>query len=329
MKYDFNQLNSMIKKTPYNGVVLITEAQKPVFSSGYGYKDISKKQPIDITTPMRIASITKSFTATAILMLQEQGKLKISDSVKKYMPNCPHEVTIHHLLSNSSGIPNFSLEHDFSEALTSDNVLESLIDIFIHDDLNFKPGSKFEYSVAGYLVLQYILEQVTNDSYYNYLSKNILLPLGMKDTYFESPGLYIEDAAKQYTLRETLEEVDFFDMRIAGAGGGLISSAADILLFNNALLNNEILSKQSVDLIFGHHTFIVEDNYYGYGMIVTQHNDYSIMRRRNYHSGGGFGVRSFNTFYPDDNLQVILISNTDTKEPFEEVRVMIDKFLFL
>lgn len=329
MGFDFNLLDSVVQKTTFNGVVLIAKNHKSIFSKGYGYRDIFKQKPIDITTPMRIASITKTFTAVAILKLQEQGLLKTSDSVRKYIPSCKHDITIHHLLSNSSGIPNFSLEYDFSEALNSENVLKSLINITINYDLNFEPGAKFEYSVVGYLVLQYILEQITNNSYYNFLSENILLPLGMNNTYFEDPGLNIEDAARQYTLKDELVEVDFFDMRVAGAGGALISSASDLLTFNNALLNHTILSKKSVELIFGKHTFIVQDNYYGYGMIVTQHNDYSIMRRRNYHSGGGFGVRSFNTLYPDDDLQVILISNTDTKEPFEEVRKSIDQFLFL
>ncbi len=327
--YNFLELNKKIKELNFNGALTITKNHSPIFAEGFGYSDIKSLRKNTPDTPMRIASITKTITAVAILKLYEDGKIHIHDKVNKYIDDFLYdEITIHHLLSNSSGIANFPLDYDFSDILNSSNILKSLIDMFKNNPLQFKPGSRFGYSVSGYLILQYILEKVSGLTYYDYLKKNIFDVLDMSNTYFEHPDLVIENRAKPYNYADnTLKEVDFFDMRIAGAGGGLISSSNDLSKFAKALMSNQIISKESVSKLFDKHVKVTEYDYYCYGMILSINSDYGKERRIYYHPGGGLGVRSIHTFFPDDDLYLSLIANSGDKDTFKGVREILYKFL--
>lgn len=328
MEKDYKKLSNLIQENGFNGVVLISEQEEIVFQHAYGYHNVKEEARLMDDSIMRIASITKTFTAVLVLKLCEDKIIDIQDSISKYIPGFKHKITIHHLLSNSSGVANFSLDMDFKAILSSADILGSLIDYLQKEELHFEPGSMFEYSNSGYIIIQRVIEIVTKLSYFDCLKKYVLIPLGMNDTYMESPDNTPKNHAVPYTCKYgNIVEVPPFDMRIAGAGGGIMSTVQDIHRLNNAILNKRLLSEESTSLLFDRQIEVTENDFYGYGIIGNTfiHNEKEILRF--YHSGGGFGVRSFNTIFYNENIQVILLSNLDDKDLFNKTKNMIDEFV--
>ncbi len=326
------KLDNCIIEAGFNGSVFIAKDNEIVLSKGYGFAVMEHQIPNIPKTVFRIASVTKNFTAAAILKLVEQGLVHLEDTLDLYIPDFQHanEITIHHLLSNSSGIANFDIKMDFYHILHSENILKSLINLIKDKELMFAPGESFYYSISGYLVLQYIIESVSLLDYESFLRQHFFDAIDLQNTGFDFPNKVVNNKAQGYKISEhgTLEYCDFFDMRIAGAGGGLYSTTEDIYRWNLSILNNEILSKQSTDLMFTKHIKADDVNGYGYGIIVAYGEIGNKIRRKYYHPGGGSGVQSFNTIYPDDAIQVILLSNTEDKKSFQKTRVGIDNILF-
>lgn len=328
MKRNYTIIDEALSKTSFNGNILVAVNEKVVFNKGYGYSNVDRKLKNNPDTIMRIASITKLFTAVAILKLVEESKVKLSDLVSKYINTFKHPITVHHLLSNSSGIAGFDINSDFTEISNSANVLDSIIKIFMNKELEFEPGSRFMYSISGYLILQKIIETVSGMTYYNYLHKEILEPLNMKHTFFEDEDFDKKNMAVPYSLNEgKLIPAVTFDMRIAGGGGALLSTTEDILKLNLSLLNNSILPENLSKKIFSKQIIVSDNDAYGYGMIINTNLEFGYQLHRFYHPGGGFGVRSSNTIYPEKKLQVIILSNLDDKNIFNEVKLLVDSFL--
>ncbi|MBI9009239.1 MAG: beta-lactamase family protein [Tenericutes bacterium] len=324
-------LNSFLDKRGFNGEILISIANEVILKKGYGFASFEHNVPNTADTVMRIASITKQFTAACILKLYEDGLLDLNDLLMKYIPDFiqADKITIHHLLSNSSGIANFELEMDFYPFTTSDNVAKALIDYIKDKPLLFEPGSKFNYSISGYLVLQYIIEIVSKQDFESYLKKTFLKKLGMLDTGFDFPNRVVRNKASCYKITDGLIEcADYIDMRIAGGGGGLYSTVMDLYKWNKSLLTHQILKEETIKKMIEPHIKADEVNSYGYGTIIanSEVNGHDIVKY--YHPGGGNGVRSFNTYYPQIEVQVILISNVEDVKTFERVRKGIDQILW-
>ena len=324
------KLDNFIEEQNFNGVVLISKNNEILLHKGYGLAVIEHNIFNNTDTTFAIASVTKCFTAACILKLAEDNLLHLNDTLEKYLShfNRGKDITIHHLLSNSSGIANFSLDMDFHPYLQSDNIVRSLIDYIAKQELMFEPGSKFFYSISGYLVLQYIIENVSGMSFEDYLNKTFFTPLGISNTGFLFPDRVVKNKALGYVKSEKeIKLCRWFDMRIAGGGGGLYSTAEDIYKWNNSLLRGTILKYSSIDLIFSKHTKADEMNSYGYGMIVAEGKIYGKDRIKYYHPGGGFGARAFNTIYPEEQIQIILLSNIEDRDAFENTRIGIDQIL--
>lgn len=322
------ELNKNLIECRFNGNVLISKNKKIVFDSSYGYHNIQTEERLRRDSIMRIASITKTFTAIAILKLYEDGFLDLNDSISKYMEDFRYDITIHQVLSNSSGIANFSLDMDFTEILNSDNLLKELIGVFKDKELIFEPGTQFGYSISGYLILQYIIEKITGLTYYEYISKVILIPSGMNHTFMEEPEKYPYNRAIPYTMiDDKLCEANFIDMRIAGAGGGLMSTIEDIFKLDNALLDYRLLSKENTEKIFSVQVRVSDNDFYGYGMVGNKfvHNGEEIMRY--YHSGGGAGVRSIHNFFRDKDVIAIIMSNLDNIGIFHKASSLLYDFV--
>lgn len=325
----FSDLTSKLYGNRYNGTVLISRNQKIIYEEAFGFKDSKLLQKMEPSTPMRIASVTKMVTAVGILKLVEYKKIDLNDRIQKFLVGFKHDITIHQLLSNSAGIANFDINMDFSKILAQKNILEALIDIFKDEPLKFNPGERFGYSVSGFLILQYIIEKVSSMKYIEFLKNEIFDELGMSMTYFDTPNIEIKGRAEPLELRNgVIVDAPLIDMRIAGGGGGLVSNIYDLYKLNCALINYKILPKELVNKLFGNNIKITENDYYGYGMVLNSSTMFGRNMRKYYHPGGGNGVRAFNTIYPDDNIQVILLSNLNDKEIFNESRLEIDKFIF-
>jgi len=179
-------LNAAVRFWNFQGSVLAAKDGRVVFKAGYGLADAEKKIPSTPATKYLIASITKTFTAAAVLLLEEEGLLKLSDPIAKYLEDYPPEtaakVTIHHLLSHTSGIPEAAADPRSLGDLTKPRTPEELIALFKDKPLEFEPGAGCRYSNSGYVVLGKIIECASGRSYYDYVREKIFLPLGMKDS---------------------------------------------------------------------------------------------------------------------------------------------------
>ena len=217
---------------------------------GYGMANLEHDVPNTPQTKFRLGSITKQFTAMAILILQERGKLKVEDKVKKYLPDAPKawdEITIHHLLTHTSGIPNYTAYPEFLKTLPVRVTLKELIAKFKDKPLDFKPGEKFRYSNSGYVVLGQIIEKVSGKNYASFLKEAIFDPLGD-----ERHGLrqrhapILKHRASGYTRRLgiVLTNCDYLDMSIPHAAGALYSTVEDLLKWDQALYSGEARAQE-------------------------------------------------------------------------------------
>jgi CubicO group peptidase (beta-lactamase class C family) len=302
-KFD-EYLNSATRARGFAGSVLIARDGKVIFTRGYGMANLEWDIPNTPQTKFRLGSLTKQFTAAAILLLQEQGKLNVQDPVCKHMSDCPkawEEITIHHLLTHSSGIPNLTAFPDFQQSKTLPSPLESTIARFKDKSLEFKPGEQFKYSNSGYVLLGGLIERASGKSYEAYLQENIFQPLKMNSTGSDSNTRIIKQRAAGYGHgSEGQVNADYIHMSIPVGGGNLYSTVEDLYLWDQALYTEKLLSKKSLDA-----TFTPFKQEYGYGWGIGQ----QFKRKHVSHGGGIEGFTTFISRYPDEKATVIVLSN--------------------
>ena len=325
-----DQINQTCKKHGFNGVVLLKNNTDTLFYDAFGYFDIENQIPMKKDAIFRIGSITKQFTAVAILQLVEKGLLKLTNPISWYIKNVPYkqEITIHHLLANSSGIANFNPFEDYSMYLNSDDYHEQIIqNVIFKLPLNFEPGERFEYSSSGYFILSYIIEVVTGLPYHLYLHQNIFDPLDMKHSGFHFMDMEIPNFTSLYEIEnDQIIKSGPFDLRIASGAGGLYSCAEDLNRWLDGLLSNAILSKSYVDMMMQVQTSINQTGGYGYGVLSVQFEKDQVMHRMVYHPGNGPGVFAQATLY-DQALKLIVLSNINDRKTFRAVHQEIESII--
>ena len=217
----------------FMGSVLVARDGKVVLDKAYGSANLEWNVPNTPTTKFRLGSITKQFTAASILLLEERGKLKIDDPVKKYMPDAPaawDKITIFHLLTHTSGIPSFTGFPDYGSKEATPMTPEKLVALFRDKPLEFEPGEKWNYSNSGYVLLGYLIEKISGQSYQDFVQQNIFTPLGMKDSGYDSNSAIIAHRAAGYTPgSHGPMNSGFIHMSIPFSAGALYSTAEDLL----------------------------------------------------------------------------------------------------
>ncbi|MCX7746024.1 MAG: serine hydrolase [Clostridia bacterium] len=293
----------------FHGSVLVAKDGKILLSKGYGMADFDKGIRNKNTTRFGVGSVSKQFTAMAIMQLFEKGKLKLDDKLSKYYKNIKgsESITIHHLLTHSSGIVDFS---DLLEYVTTGNSIKSvddLIKIIKDKPLNFKPGTKYQYCNAGYVILTGIIEKVSGLKYENYLSKYIFKPLGMKDS-----GVFI--ARNTNCLKGTTGYTGFLDVTpvyddfalyTSYGAGAIYSTVEDLYKWSQALYTEKLLKKKNLDLMFKGHMKINSTYSYGYGFVINS----SPYGQQIFHNGATLSYTSYLTRYTDKKLTIIVLSN--------------------
>ena len=309
------RLNAAVKAGQFSGAVLVARDGRVLVSKGYGMANLETETPNTAQTIFRLGSITKQFTATAILMLQEQGKLSVQDSICKYVADCPaawQPVTLHHLLSHTAGMPNFTSFADYEKTMTMPTTVEGLIARFKDKPLDFQPGEKWSYSNSGYVLLGYVIEKASGQSYESFLQERIFTPLGMKSTGYEHSAKVLPHRAAGYEPQgSTLANARYLDMTIPFSAGGLYSTVEDLYLWDQALYTEKLLSRKSLDTMFTP----VKNNYgYGWG-IDTQQGIKAIA-----HGGGINGFVTFIARYTDAKAVIIVLCNNMRANPGAVVR---------
>lgn len=281
-----------------------------IFARGYGYADLNKKVEATEHTVYQVGSITKQFTALAVMMLVEQGKVNLNDIMLDYLPNYPqrnHKVTIDQLLNHTSGIKSYTDIEKFWEISERDLSREEIVDLFSSEPVEFSPGENYQYNNSGYYLLGMIIENVSGISYADFLKANVWQSLEMFDTHYLEKNKNVENLATGYDHKDN----EFVLARPLGmdnpfSGGSLGSSVLDLLKWQTALNENQLISRQSYNkmiepglLTGGKHTT------YGYGFFMSNLNGH----RKIEHGGTINGFRAQLSYYPDDGLTVTVLCN--------------------
>lgn len=300
-------LKASVKFDQFSGSVLVAKNGVPIFSRGYGQANIELNVPNTPNTVFKIASLTKQFTALAVMQLQERGKLNVNDAICRYLDDCPaawQPITIRQLLTHTSGIPNFSSLPDWDEKLSIQPYEKlAFVKLFRDLPLQFAPGENYRYSNSAYYLLGLIIEKASGRSYQEFLRANIFAPLGMKNTNFDNPYRLTPNLAKgYYWYLNSFVNAPYHTLSSSYSNGGLVSTTGDLLLWDQALYTDKLVSRQSLDEIFTP----VKRNY-GYGWIVEKKLD----RKSMGHAGSFNGFSSFILRFPDEKITVIVLSNSD------------------
>lgn len=288
----------------FMGTVLVVKDGHTLIDQGYGSADLEWSIPNSPTTKFRLGSITKQFTAASILLLQERGKLNIDDPLSKYMPDAPaawSKITIYNVLTHTSGIPSFTGFPDYRTTEWKDTNPTELVARFRDKPLDFEPGTKFSYSNSGYVLLGYLIEKVSGQSYADFLQQNIFTPLGMTCTGIDANAAILPQRAQGYRRSPRgIEHDGYISMTIPFSAGALYSTTGDLLKWEQALFSGKVLKPESLAKMT---TPFKSD--YGFGVIIRSNDGHKLIA----HGGGIEGFNTSLNYYPDDKLTVIVLGN--------------------
>ena len=293
------------KAEDFSGSVLIIQKGNTLLDKAYGFKDADAKSLNDRNTIYQIGSLTKQFTAIVILKLAEQNKLALTDKLSKYFPGYTNgdKITLEHLLTHTSGIYNYTDDTAFRVKdwyLPSNR--EKMMALFKDKPLDFEPGTKYNYSNSGYLLLGYIIEKVTGKKYENIVRDFIFKPLHMEHSGFDFINLKSSDKATgyYYISENSNSKAKLVDSSVSFSAGAIYSTTADLHKWNEALLTAKIVSAESLE-----NAFKPRLSKYGFGFIIDSIQGQRLIS----HNGGVDGFLSHNTIIPAEGIQVIILSN--------------------
>lgn len=304
-------LQAQQKVNGFSGTVLVALNGDAKFKKGYGWANAEWEIPNTVNTKFRVGSITKQFTSMAVMQLQEQGKLKVQDSICLYLSPCPDTwkpVTVHHLLTHTSGIPSYTGLPDFQKISVLPKTTDEMIALFRDLPLEFVPGSGFKYNNSGYFLLGAIIEKVTGRKYEEVLRDQIFTPVGMSDTGYDRSDLILPRRAAGYARSgEGIANARYLDMRQPYAAGALYSTVEDLLKWDQALYADRLLPAAAKAVMF---TPFKDD--YAYGWLVPQPSPATFGHRQTSHAGGINGFSSMLIRLPDDKMTIVVLANNES-----------------
>jgi D-alanyl-D-alanine carboxypeptidase len=291
-----------------------------VYSHAYGDADREKRSPAMSGTYFEIGSITKQFTAAAILQLQEAGKLHLDDKLSTYLPDAPHagEVTLRQLLAQVSGLPEYLDAMDAAGASTKPASFDQLMSYVAGKPLDFAPGSHWAYSNTNYILAGRVIEVVSHQSYQHYIQTHLLDPAGMTHTFTVADEARLPGMAAGYDRDHgELERGRTIDASVGWSAGFLVSTVADLERWDEALRTGRVVPPADYALMStSGKTTAGEDTGYGLGLFVDSIDD----QPRVGHTGGSFGFTAANEYFPRQDVQIIAFTNLDSApEPGEMI----------
>ena len=301
------------QKGLFNGNALIEYEGEIILQKSYN-NSITKNQ---LETQFRVGSVSKTFTSILIMMLEKEGLLSLTDSVKKYLPSYIHQnITIEQLLTHQSGLPNYLAKNEYVMRLFErEYSAGELVEQFCSDSLEFDSGTKFQYSNSGYVVLSHIIEKVSGKLFREVLEEKIFQPLYMNDTYF---GVSVDTANLAIGYLYGQPEPKYYPKNVSGAGG-ITSTLEDLLKWSHSIDEETLLPKEKLDSVFVPRASYSDwEADYGYGWMLDR---YKFKTSKNhvirYHPGTDFGFYSMFVKQPDKKITLILLNNTGDFPRFE------------
>jgi CubicO group peptidase (beta-lactamase class C family) len=295
--------------------LLVSRDGKPVRSEGYGLSNVELQVPVKPETVFQSGSVGKQFTATAVMMLVEEGKIKLDDPVTNYLKDAPaawNQVTIRELLSHTAGFTDYPKKFDFRKDYTEADLLKIVEAI----PLAYPPGTKWDYANLGYLTLGIVIHQVTGKFYGDFLQERIFQPLGMSTTRIISEADIVPNRAAGYRLvKGELKNQEWVSPTLnTTADGALYFSILDLAKWDEALYTEKLLKRSSLDEMW---TVVKLKNGqpnsgdYGFGWEIETKNGHRLIR----HSGSWQGFKAEISRYVDDKLTVVVLANLESAEP--------------
>ena len=296
--------------------VLVAKNGQVIYRKAFGMADLELDVPMKPEMVFRIGSITKQFTAIAILQLMEQGKLSLQDEITKYIPDYPmhgHSITIEHLLTHTSGIKSYTNVPELEKFVRTDMKPEEVIEFIKTKPMEFAPGTKYNYNNSGYFMLGYIIEKITGKTYQEYIQENFFTPLGMTSSCYGNDTKIIKNRASGYQPGDSgAVNADFMSMLLPYAAGSIMSTVDDLYKWNRAVHSYKLVKKETLDM--AHTPYKLSDGKstgYGYGWALSQLQGSPSIE----HGGGIFGYLTNGIYLPEEDVFVALFSNNTGKSP--------------
>ncbi len=296
----------------FDGSALVSEGGEVIYERGFGQADRSWGIPNAPDTRFRIASLTKQFTAALVLQLVEAGEIDLETVVTTYLPDYPaaqgDRVTVHQLLSHTSGIPEHLGLPGFDAIKRTPYEPDAFLEVFSGLPLDFEPGTQHSYSNSNYYLLGVIIEHVTGQSYADALRDRLLAPLGLEDTGYDDGIEVIDRMASGYTRAgDSYEHATYFDPSVPYAAGMMYSTAQDLFKWTQALA--QAAPFQNPETLTLMMTPVLEDYAYGIGVTMLPVGPTPV--RAFGHSGGTHGFSTFMLHFPDQDRTVVVLANTE------------------
>lgn len=296
--------------------VIVTRNGKILFRKAYGMADMEHEVALQPDMTLRLGSITKQFTAAAIMLLADQGKLSISDDINKYLPDYPTRgatITLENLLTHTSGIRSYTEMRKHAEIMRDDMTVQQMIDFFKDERLEFQPGERFSYSNSGYFLLGAIIEKVSGMPYAEFMEKHIFEPLHMEHTAYDRNQPTVPQPVKGYTAtRNGFEPAPLISMTQPYAAGALRSNVDDLALWNDAISTGKLLSSESWKRMFTSSMLNSgASTGYGYGWFIRKMNGVEVFE----HGGLIPGFSADMLRFPQEGIFIAILTNDDAQNP--------------
>jgi len=297
------------------GVFMVAQKGKVIYQKAFGKANLELDADLHTDNVFELGSMTKQFTAIAVLMLEQQGKISVKDPVSKYIPDYPagDKITIHHLLTHTSGIKDFTKMKTLPEVAQKEMTPKMMVDFFKNEPVDFAPGEKFEYNNSGYVLLGYIIELVTGETYENFITKNIFQKAGMEHSYYATDRNVIRKRAYGYHKKSYgYVNKTVISFSVPFASGALMSTLDDMLKWQNALNHNILLNKAETKKAFTKYKLTNDKEFtYGYGWHIKDINGTPTRE----HGGSIFGFKTMGVYIPEADIYVLGLSNCDCHSP--------------
>jgi CubicO group peptidase (beta-lactamase class C family) len=309
-------LSEQFKKGEPGCAAIVGQKGKIVYKKALGMANLELNVPMNPDMVFRIGSMTKQFTAIAILQLMEQGKLDLQDNITKFIPDYPtggQRITIENLLTHTSGIKSYTSDPEFTSYMRNDKKPAEVINLFKDKPLEFVPGTQWSYSNSGYFLLGYIIEKVSGRTYAQYLDDNFFKPLGMTSSFFGSDSRIIMNRASGYQKGDNgILNASIISMTIPYSAGSILSTVEDLYKWNQALHSYRLVKKETLSNAFTeYHLADGKGTGYGYGWFLRKLQGSPTIE----HGGGINGFLTSGVYLPDEDVFVAVLSNSTSNQP--------------
>lgn len=313
-------LKNFSDKNGPGGAFMVARHGKLIYQKAYGKANLELGADMVPENVFQLGSMTKQFTAVAILILEEQGKLNTGDPLSKYVPDYPggSKITLHHLLTHTSGIKDFTKMKSLSDIAQKEMAPKMMVDFFKDEPADFAPGEKFEYNNSGYVLLGYIIESVSKETYEDFVKKHIFDKAGMDQSRYASDRKVIARRAYGYHKKEYgYVNKTAISFSVPFSSGSLMSTTGDMLKWQNALNRNVLIGKAAAGKAFRRYRLNSGEEFsYGYGWHLK---DIDATPTRE-HGGSIFGFKTMGVYIPEKDIYVVGFSNCDCNSPTQLIR---------